>query len=85
MANEILVIEDVGLSIYVIIFDIQNKVWNNATNQFESVTAANWSKYAVKLTDSTGTGFYFGDFPTGVNIVGDYPVVPYLEIGRAHV
>ena len=77
MANEILVIEDVGLSIYVIIFDIYNRIWNTVTSKFESVTVADWGKYAIELTDSTGTGLYFGNFPTGITNVGDYPVVPY--------
>jgi hypothetical protein len=78
MADEILVIDDAGLSVYVIIFDIDNKVWNNMTSSFETATAANWGDYAVELTDATGIGLYFGNFPTGIGVMGDYPVVPYV-------
>ena len=73
-----MVIEDTGLSVYIIIFDVHNKVWNNNINGFEPPVAANWSHYAILLVDSTGTGLYYGNFPTGITGVGDYTVVSYI-------
>ena len=77
MAGEIQVIDDIGLSVYVIIFNLSNQIWNTTTNAFEGVIAANWSKYAIPVVDSTGTGIYIGDFPHQINDTGDYPIVPY--------
>jgi hypothetical protein len=77
MAGEIQVIDDIGLSVYVIVFNLLNQIWNTTTNKFEGVAASNWSKYAIPLVDSTGTGIYTGNFPSNITVAGDYPVVSY--------
>jgi hypothetical protein len=79
MAGEILVIDDIGLGIYVIIFNLSSQIWNTATSAFESVTYNNWADYAIPVVDSTGTGVYIGDFPHGITVTGDYSVVAYEE------
>lgn len=78
MAGEIQVIDDVGMNIYVVIFNLVGKIWNTTLKVFEVVSASNWSHYAIFLSDTIpSTGVYSGNFPTDIITPGDYPVVAY--------
>jgi hypothetical protein len=78
MAGEIQVIDDIGKSVYVVIFNLIGETWNTASKLFEAISASNWSQYAIFLSDTTpGTGVYIGNFPVGIKTAGDYPVVAY--------
>ncbi len=54
--------------------------WNgSALVAWDAITDANWAVGLVVMTeeltsDGTGTGTYVGDFPTGINAEGEYPI-----------
>ena len=78
MAGEIQIVDDIGLSIYVVIFNLPGQIWNTTLEVFEAVNASNWSHYAIFLSDTTpATGIYSAVFPASITILGDYPVVAY--------
>jgi hypothetical protein len=80
MANEIIVPYVTGLTIYVIVFNSTGQAWNTSTLAFENFTSADWTHYAIVLTEkATATGVYEGNFPAAP--AGTYGVVPYNQAG----
>ncbi|HEY1922038.1 MAG TPA: hypothetical protein VGG44_04675 [Tepidisphaeraceae bacterium] len=67
-----------GQTVYAIILNAAGQVWNANTSAFETPTAANWSHYAIAMTEQTAgnlTGIYTGSFPTGITTPGVYTIV----------
>jgi len=53
-----------GLTIYAIIRNASNQVWNGSN--FESFNASNYGDYDVALAEQGNTGFYVVEFPSGI-------------------
>lgn len=54
-----------GLTTYAVIRNSSGEVWNGST--FETFTAANWSTYDVSLVEQGNSGYYKGNFPSGIS------------------
>lgn len=63
-----------GVLAYAIIRDSTGLVWNG-TN-FESYNSANWSTYAVNMTEQSLSGYYKAAFPSAINN-GKYTFIVY--------
>ena len=62
MAGEIqLALGQSGLTVYSVIRSSTGTVWNGSA--FVSYNEANWTTYAVSLTEQGTSGYYVGDFP----------------------
>ncbi|MGO9112724.1 MAG: hypothetical protein ACLP9L_26115 [Thermoguttaceae bacterium] len=63
--------------------DITGKMWNtNGTPNFEALTVANWSKYAIAMTETPSSSyFYVGTMPaiSGNMVAAWYWVDVYLQ------
>lgn len=66
-----------GLTIYVLLRNSAGQVWNGAS--FVGYNSANWSTYAIALTEQSGSGYYTGAFPTVA--AGKYTVTAYKQFG----
>lgn len=62
-------------------------MWSTAgTPALEALTVANWANYAIGLTESPASSyFYVGTWPAGLSAVGWYWVDIYLQAGGAAV
>jgi len=71
-----------GLTIYSAIHNGAGQYWNGSS--FENFTAANWSTYALSLTEDRngglGSGYYKASFPAGIP-AGKYTEVFYQQLG----
>src|SRR4051812_8943838 len=78
MAAEIRAHYLTGKTLYAVVLRASDgQVWNGSS--FESLLTANWSTYAVTMTEQSTTGFYYGTFP--VVAVGLYDVWIYWRSG----
>lgn len=65
MAKEIVIDYGIGdLTLYALVFNSAGLVWNGSA--FETINSANWSTYAVAMTEESDTGIYTADFPSVV-------------------
>ena len=76
-----------GLNLYSIIRNSSGDVWNGSA--FVTYNSANWSTYAVTMTEQTSSGYYKATFPAAIT-TGKYSFMVHQrlggsEIGRAHV
>jgi len=65
-------------TVYAIALNSSGQAWNNNTNAFETPTVANWTKYAIAMTEQTAgnlTGIYEGIFPVAVSAAGVYSIL----------
>lgn len=53
-----------GVTMYAIIRNASNQVWNGST--FESFNASNYASYDVALAEQGNTGYYVVEFPSGI-------------------
>jgi uncharacterized phiE125 gp8 family phage protein len=54
------------------------KVWQVTTSTFVTWVDANIANYAIPLVEQGSTsGYYVGDFPAGITIAGQFPVIVY--------
>lgn len=71
-----------GLTVYAVIRNPANQVWNTSLMAFEAYNAAHWpTVYAVALAEDAGSGDYAGDFPTGIVAAGLYRVYVRIQSG----
>jgi len=75
MAKELTTQFTSGQTIYAAVLNTAGQIWRADTHVFETPTAANWTKYAIALTEQSTTGIYEGDFPTAIVTAGTYPVL----------
>lgn len=62
MANEIQVdYAQTGKTLYALIINSSGQIWNGSA--FETIASANWTTYAVTMTEKSTTGIYTGTFP----------------------
>jgi len=59
-----------GATLYAVVRNSAGQLWNGSA--FEAYTAANWTTYAVTMTEQGASGFYVGNFP--VTVKGVYNV-----------
>ena len=85
MSKEMVIIQPTGRTVYAVIANAAGQIWNTAgTPAFEAITAANWTDYDVALVEQSSTsGIYDGDFPTGINTRGDFTFTCYRRIGAS--
>lgn len=81
MAGELLTTFDSGTMLYAVVFDATGAVFNVATSALEAINAANWTQYAVPLSEQSGAGIYRGDFPVGITTGGLFRAVVYQQSG----
>lgn len=77
MSNELKVKGTSGSTVYAIITNAGVQFWNTATPAFESETDGNWASYKVALTEKGTSGYFVGNFPTGITTAGVNPF--YVE------
>ena len=68
-----------GLVVYAVIRNASDQVWNGTA--FVTYNAANWTTYAVTLTEQGATGHYSAAFPAGISTAGLYAFVSYVRSG----
>lgn len=64
-----------GLTLYATLHNSTGQVWNGSS--FVSYNSANWSTYAISLTEQTGSGYYTAAFPSVT--AGKYTVKAYKQ------
>lgn len=62
MANELFTGQTSGQTVFAVLIDGGN-YYRADTDAWEAFTSADWPHYRVGLTESPGTGLYFGDLP----------------------
>lgn len=79
MANEIQTDQPglTGQVVYAVVFNGVGQAWNGTA--FVAVNPANWTSYALTLTEVTGTGLFRGDMPAAA--AGTYFVVARRRVG----
>ena len=78
MANELQTPYTTGATLYAVIINPAAQAWNGTT--FETITPADWSTYAVPLSEVAASGLYFGNFPTSLP-AANYTTVLYQQVG----
>lgn len=69
-------------TVYAVLFDSRDFVWNTATTALEQFNFANYAHYAVSLTETpVGSGYYQGNFPVGITIAGEYSGDIFKQVG----
>lgn len=79
MANELKTTAPSGLTLYAQLENASAQIWNGSV--FQTYNQANWSSYAIALTERAGTGKYYADMP--VVAAGRYVVTTYLQSGAS--
>jgi hypothetical protein len=74
MANEITAPASSGLVLYAVVRDSSARPWHTGTNAFVSYQDAQWSSYAITLTEQGTCGLYVGSFPAALTAMGLYSV-----------
>jgi hypothetical protein len=64
-----------GSAIYALIVSAAGQLWRTDTLVFENPLTANWTNYAITITEQSTTGIYEGDFPTAIVTAGTYYVL----------
>lgn len=63
-------ISTTGLSLYAIIFNPYGQAWNTTLNAgdggWEVYDSGHWAQYAIALTEKSGSGYYSGQYPDGI-------------------
>lgn len=67
-----------GLTVYATIRAAAGTIWNGSS--LEAITAANWTTYAVTMTEESTTGYYMGTFPSSLS-AGIYNVDIFQKLG----
>ncbi len=79
MSKELQAQYPTGSNVYAVVLNATGGIWNGAA--FETPTLANWTTYAVTLTEQSTTGLYQGDFPAAIVAAGWYSSLGYLRAG----
>src|ERR1043166_5470612 len=80
MSAEIKAKYPTGSTLYVIILRASDgQVWNGSA--FEALAAANWTTYAVTMTEQSTTGIYYGTMPSGISSSGVYHAWVFKRAG----
>ena len=58
-----------GETLYAVLHNPDGQVWNNTLKAWEVFNAANWSLYAVPLTEQGASGYYRGVYPVEITDV----------------
>ena len=67
-----------GITAYCFIRNENNYIWNGSN--VETYNVANWSKYAVAMSEQTGSGFYSTKKPDSI-LSGSFVV--YIQAGSS--
>jgi hypothetical protein len=67
-----------GKQTYAVIRNKAGQVYNTGTTSFEAYSAGNWTSYAVACTEQGSTGYYVGNFPSGIT-AGVYYLVAKIQ------
>ena len=55
-----------GKTVYAVVRNDAGQVYNTTTSLFENYTSADWTDYAIALTEQVPTGYYTGPMPVGL-------------------
>jgi hypothetical protein len=67
-----------GQTVYAVVLNSSGQAWKATSSAFEAPTAADWSHYAVAMTEQIAgnlTGIYAGSFPTAITVAGVYNIL----------
>jgi hypothetical protein len=84
MAKEIQSLGTTGTTLYAqVVRRSDGTIWNTAgTPAFENYATANIGDYDIAMTEAgTASGYFTGDFPTGITAAGSYSVVVRQRAG----
>lgn len=79
MSNELVGASGSGLTLYGNIINVSGERWNGSA--FETYSSANYTNYAVTMTEDGSSGIYLGDFPTTITTGGHYQLIYYRAGG----
>lgn len=79
MANEIQGAFRTGRTVYALIRNQAGQIWNGTA--MVSYVSGNYSLYPVTMTEQGTSGYYVGNFPTGITAPGVYNVIMKEQIG----
>ncbi len=79
MAKELQAQYPTGSNIYAIVLNAGGQIWNGSS--FETPLLANWTTYAITLTEQSTTGLYQGTMPVLITTAGWYSYLGYLRAG----
>jgi hypothetical protein len=81
MASEIRAGALTGSILYAHVLNAAGKRWNGSS--FETYAAANYSTYAITMTEQGSSGMFFGTFPTSIPTAANYEYVVYIANGAS--
>lgn len=86
MAGLIEAFSSPGYTLYAIIRNASGQAWNTSIVAFQNWNPANWTDYAIAMSEDTSSGFYKATVPAAIsaqrltilvyNQIGGSPVVP---------
>ena len=81
MADEVHTNSFPGLTVYFVVYNQADQIWNPATlvPAFENKNTTHWTLYAVPMTE-TSPGSYLGDLPSSLP-AGNYVIIAYCFTG----
>ncbi len=79
MSKELQAQYPTGSAVYAVVLSATGGIWNGSA--FETPTLANWTTYAVTLTEQSTTGLYHGNMPALITTAGWYSYIGYLRAG----
>ncbi len=79
MSKELQAQYPTGSVIYAVVLSAGGQAWNGSA--FETPLLANWTTYAVTLSEQSTTGLYQGDMPVLITTAGWYSYLAYLRAG----
>lgn len=79
--NELNTIATSGSSIYAIIRNSSNQIWQPTTSTFVTEVDGDFANYPISLTEQGATGFFSADFPTAITESGVYLIAIYKGAG----
>jgi hypothetical protein len=75
-----------GKTVVFLIRNASAQIWNTATLAFEAYNSTNIANYGTASTEQgTSSGFYVGNFPTGITTPGTYFIIAKLQAGGSLV
>ncbi len=66
-----------GKTLYAVVLSPSSQAYNGTS--FAAIANANWSTYAIAMTEQGTTGIYVGSFPPSLTAPGQYGVLVYEE------
>lgn len=70
-----------GNTLYVVLRNVSNQVWNVGAAAWQTYNVANWAQYAIPLTEDTSSGWYTAAVPAGISTTTVLRILVYGQLG----